>query len=310
MKKQIIVSGGLGFIGFHLIKRLIIENYFPIIVDDLSIGSLKILELLPKSKFHFIKCNITHREKLEEKLIKFKPETIIHLAAIHFIPYCNKNPEKTILINTVGTQLLLEIALKKNIKNFLFTSSGAVYKPSIYPHKENDLLKPIDIYGLSKKLGGEIIKFYGKTTALKFIILRLFNVYGPNDSTPHIIPALLSRLKKSNKIAVGDISTFRDYIYIDDVIEGIIKVLKSSKGFDNSIYNIGAGKNYSGKSLIKIISKITNREILVYKNQNLVRKVDRKALIADIAKFSKVYSWKPKYDVFQGIKELIKLELK
>lgn len=307
MKKEIVITGGLGFIGQHLVKRLIKENFYPIIIDDLSVGRLKTLELFQKSKFTFIKCDITNKEKLERSLTRFKPETIIHLVALHFIPYCKQNPDKTILINTVGTQILLDIAIKRHIKNFLFASFAAIYKPSKNPHKEIDHLCPIDIYGLSKKTGEEMIQLCGRYYDIHFIILRLFNVYGLNDPNLHLIPQILSQLKESNRIRVGRLNTFRDYIYINDVAEAMIKILKSRRGFDNSIYNIGSGKKYSGHFLIKIISRIIGRKMLIHRDPNLVRKIDRKILVADITKFSKSYFWKPKYNLFQGLKELIYL---
>jgi len=307
MKKQIIITGGLGFIGQYLIKRLIKENFYPIIIDDLSVGSFENLRALPKSKFTFLKCNIINRAKLEKSIARFKPNTIIHLAALHFIPDCNQNPSRTLLTNVIGTQVLLDIARKRKIKNFLFTSSAAVYKPSRHLHKETDPLYPIDVYGLSKKAAEETVQLYGKYHNIKFIILRLFNVYGLNDPNLHIIPLLLSQLKKSNRIRVGRLDTFRDYIYINDVTEALVKILKSHRKFNNSIYNIGTGEKYSGHSLIKIISKITGRKIITYQDRNLIRGVDRKILVANIKRFSKIYSWKPKYDIFQGFKELIKL---
>jgi len=305
--RQIIITGGLGFIGQYLVKRLIKENFYPIIIDDLSVGKLKTLELFQRSKFTFIKCDITNKEKLERSLIRFKPETIIHLAAIHFIPNCNRDPERTLLVNVIGTRVLLDIASKKNIKNFLFASSAAVYKPNRYPHKETDSLRPVDVYGLSKKTAEEIVQLYRKYHNIKFIILRLFNVYGLNDPNLHIIPLLLSQLKKSNRIRVGRLDTSRDYIYINDVIEAVVKLLKSRRGFNNSIYNIGTGKKHSGRSLIKMIGKITGRKIITYRDRNSIREVDRKILVANIKKFSSVYSWKPKYDISQGLKELVKL---
>ncbi|MEK9135147.1 MAG: GDP-mannose 4,6-dehydratase [Patescibacteria group bacterium] len=307
MKKQIIITGGLGFLGQHLIKRLIREGFYPIIIDDLSVGKLETLKQFPKSKFTFIKCDIIERGRLERKLVKFRPETIVHLAALHFIPNCDKNPIKTISINALGTFILLEIASKKKIKNFLFTSSAAVYKPGMYPHKEDDFLEPIDIYGISKKSAEEMIKFYCENTNLRFIILRIFNVYGPNNPNSHIIPQLLSQANKSNRIKLGRLDTFRDYIYINDAVDALMKTIKSQRGFDNSTYNVGTGKKYSGHSLVKIVSKIIKKKLSVHKDKNLIRKIDRKSLVSDATKFSKVYSWKPKYNLYNGLKELIEL---
>ncbi len=307
MNKQIVITGGLGFIGQHLIKWLIKDGFFPIIIDNLSVGSLTTLRLFPKSKFAFIKCDITDKKKLEKSLRHFRPKAIVHLAALNFIPYCDLNPEKTLLTNILGTQILLDIAFKKNIKNFIFASSAAVYKLKIQPHKEIDFCSPVDVYGLSKKVAEEIIKLYGKYYNIKFVILRIFNVYGPNDLNLHIIPNVLQQLKKSNSIKLGRLNTFRDYIYVDDVIKALVEILISRRGFDNSIYNIGTGKKYSGHSLIKIISKIIGKKIIVCQEPTLLRKTDKKILVADITKFSKIYSWKPKYNIYNGLKELIGL---
>lgn len=307
MNQKIMVTGGLGFIGGHLIKKLITEAYFPIIIDNLSNGDDKILKSFPPKKYIFIKCDITDKQKMAEIFTKFKPKTIIHLAAVHFIPYCDQNPSKTIFVNFFGTHLLLDLAIKNDTKNFLFASSAAIYKPSKYRHREDNPLEPIDIYGISKQLAEELINFYARTTDINSIILRLFNVYGPGDKTPHFIPMVLSRVEKSDRIRVGNLNTFRDYIYVGDVVEAIIKILKSNSGFNNFIYNIGTGKKYSGSSLIKIIERLRNKKILVNQDKKLMRKTDRRILVADISKFSREYLWEPKYGIIRGLKQLIKI---
>ena len=305
MEKQIIITGGLGFIGSHLSNKLIADGYHVVIIDDCSNANVKILKSLPKLKSHLIKCDIRNKKKIEQELLKYRPKTIIHLASIHYIPDCCKYPNKTIDINVKGTQTMLEIASKINVKNFLFASSAAVYKPSVVSHKEDDFLEPIDIYGQSKKQAEKIIKLHCKNNNINFTTLRLFNVYGPNDLTPHLIPSLLWRLKKSKNINVGNLKTSRDYIYVDDVVDIMIKILKNPNGFSNATYNIGTNNKISGGRLIKIIGNVLDKKIVVKEDKNLTRKIDRKTMAANINHIVSEYSWKPQYTIKEGIKQLL-----
>ncbi len=130
MKKQILITGGFGFIGRHLVEKLIDNNFFPIIIDDLSNANKNILKNFSKNSFVFIRASINDKEKIINKIKNFYPEILIHLAAIHHIPYCLKNPQETKRINVEGTKNVLEIAHIIGIGKFIFSSSAAVYKPN------------------------------------------------------------------------------------------------------------------------------------------------------------------------------------
>ncbi len=305
MKKQIIITGGLGFVGCHLIKKLLNKNFFPIIVDNLSNANLNILKELPKKSFAFIKADINEKEVIIKKLKKFNPEIIIHLAAIHYIPYCANNPKTTRKTNLTGTISILKIAQIKNIKKFIFLSSAAVYSPSNKNLKETNKTIPTEIYGKTKLEAEKKIKECSLKNNMQYTILRSFNIYGPNDLTPHFIPSVLNRLKKSNSIKVGNINTARDFVYVDDLIDILFKIIKRGK-MNKKTYNVGTGKATTGKEIIKIIEKIKKIKIIINNNSNLVREIDQKSLVADIKKISNDYNWNPKYFINNGIKKLIK----
>jgi UDP-glucose 4-epimerase len=133
----------------------------------------------------------------------------------------------------------------------------------------------------------------------------LFNVYGPNDLTPHFIPSILKRINKSNSIKAGNLDTIRDYIYIDDIINVLLKIIKEWKT-NNNIYNIGTGKGTAGNKIIKLIEKIKGAGIKIDSDAGLIRKIDRRKLVANIQKLSADYNWSPKYDINHGLKKLIK----
>jgi UDP-glucose 4-epimerase len=305
MKKQILITGGLGFIGSNLIKKLLAMDFFLIIVDNLSNSSLKILKNFPKNSYFFIKSDINNKKKILNKIKKFNPEILIHLAAIHYMPYCLKNPQETKKVNIVGTENILKIAHTKGINKIIFSSSAAVYGNSNKKHKETDKLFPGEIYGKSKLTAEGKIKKYCPSKNIKYLILRFFNVFGPNDFTPHFIPSILKRIKKSSVIETGNLKTARDYIYIDDLVSILTKIIKKGK-INNDIYNIGTGNGTTGGKIIKIIEKIKGINIKVSKNIDLVRKTDPQKIIASIRKISTAYKWSPRYGIYSGLKKIIK----
>lgn len=304
MSKQIVITGGLGFIGHHLVRKLIADDYFPIIIDNFSNSNKFFLKYIPVSKFFLIKSEINDFKKIKNGLRRFNPQVIIHLAALHFIPYCDSHPCQTFAVNVIGTQTILEIAVEMKIKNFLFISSADVYKYIQRPLKECDPSVSSNIYGFSKKLGEDLVLFYSKKFKIRHNILRLFNVYGADDTTPHFIPAVLSQLRRANKIKVGNLNSFRDYIYIDDVVEAIMRVITKST-FNNTVYNIGTGKQSSGRQIIQIFEKFLSKKIVVKQESYLIRQNDRLKLVACIERFSRDYCWYPQNTLYDGLQKLI-----
>lgn len=304
-KKQILITGGVGFVGHHLVKRLVTKKYFPIIIDNLSNGSFVSLSGISKKKYFFVKADVRNLKEIEKAIFGFKPNMIIHLAALHFIPYCDKHPKEVLKVNLKGTENLLKIAKEFKINNFLFASTAAVYAPSNRMHAENNALEPIDIYGRSKKLAEEkIISYSEKNPTFKFVILRLFNIYGYDDNIPHFIPEIIKKIKNSLKISVGNLETIRDYIYIDDIIDAIFLIMKKNENFNNQIYNLGTGIGTSGIKIVKLVAYFFKKGLLIKQDKKLLRKVDRSKLVADIRKFSKKYNWSPKYNIKKGLKKL------
>lgn len=304
-EKQILITGGLGFIGHHLVKKLIREGYFPIIIDNLSNGSLSNLKKISKDKYFFIKADIQDYKKIQKKLLPFNPNTIVHLAAIHFIPYCNDHEDEVMKVNVDGTNNLLKLSKDLNIQKFIFTSSASVYGLSEKAHKETDQRRPADIYGRSKSIGeNQVIKYSKNNKKCNYNIFRLFNVYGPNDLTPHFIPEMIKKIRKQKEILVGNINTKRDYVYVDDVVEAYVKIIKSTKNKKTNIYNVGTGTSIDGRQVIDLLAKNLNRSISIKQDKSLLRNVDVNNLQADITKLSKTYNWQPKNNINQGIKKI------
>lgn len=285
--KRIVVTGGAGFIGSHLTSYLLGEGSDVLVLDDLSVGKREFIH----EDASFKKIDI--RSNNLGKVVKgFEPHVVMHLAAIHYIPYCNSHPEETFDVNVMGTRNLLK-ALDNNVK-FFFASSAAVYPPIKESCNEN-LEGPIDIYGKTKLIGEDLVKLNYRDP----LIGRLFNVYGPRDLNPHLIPDIIGQLQKGEyKIKLGNLTPKRDFIHVEDVCDAIITLLKQDK---TGTFNIGSGKAYSVSEIVDLIGKSFSKKIEIIKEDDRVRIVDREVLLADIEKIQEETGWRPKIKLEDGL---------
>lgn len=289
-RKKVMVTGGAGFIGSHLSRYLLNEGAQVLIIDNLFVGKD---ELIPDNAL-FKRMDIRSKD-MNDIINEFEPDIVVHLAALHYIPYCSGNPEETFDVNVMGTRNLVQV--NKDFK-FFFASSAAVYPPCGRSLSE-DLYGPIDIYGKTKLIGEDLLKLHSGTS----VIARFFNVYGLNDRNSHLIPEIVTQVREGKrKIELGNLTSRRDYIYVDDVCRAIIAILKNDK---EGIYNIGTGIEYSVKEVVEMVSEILGEEIQIIQDKRRMRKIDRERLLADIRKIQNETGWKPKIELKDGLKELI-----
>lgn len=288
--KKIILTGGAGFVGSNLINHLLKENSDILVLDNFFSGKK---EFLP-SEIDYKDVDIRSKE-IHNIFHNFNPDMIIHLAAIHYIPYCNDNPEETFDVNVIGTRNVLEAS--KDI-DFFFASSAAVYPP-IDDFISEDMVGPIDIYGKTKLISEYLVRLYSENA----IIGRFFNIYGPNETNPHLIPEIIEQIKKGeNEIELGNLTPKRDYIHVNDICESIIALLKVKKP---DIYNIGTGKEFSVHEIVNIIIKIINKDIKIIQNENRKRNVEREHLLANIDKLIETTGFKPGTNIENGLQKLL-----
>lgn len=255
MKKNILVTGGLGFIGSKITDNLLKKKYNVIIIDNFFSNVKK------NSECKIFKADITNFKSLEK--IKLKNiYAIYHLAGQSSGPKSANDPELDARLNIIGTINMLNFASKNKVKKFIFSSTFTVYgDPVISTQKmsENDNCKPKSMYGISKKCCEEYVKSLCDKNNIKWTILRLFNVYGPgqniNRTDQGIVGIFINLIKNKNTIEItGSLDRFKDLIYIDDVVKAFILSLK--KKSDNQIFNVGTGKKTTISNLLKNINNI------------------------------------------------------
>ena len=300
---KILITGGAGFIGSAITPVLQKEGNDVFILDNLSFGNREFINV---SDDHFFLSDIRDAQKVNEVLAGIEPEIVIHLAAIHFIPYCNEHPYEAADINIRGTMNVLAACKKvKTLQRILFASTAAVYPISDIPVKETHVLHPLDIYGLTKLTGEELCRSFHMETDVSTIICRFFNAFGPNETNPHLIPEIEKQLQNGNRtIFLGNLTPKRDFIHTYDMANAI-KLLLHVEGIGYDTFNLGRGIEYSVLEIVEAFERQLMQKIEVQTEAARVRKVERMHLLADVTKLKNTAGWMPEWGIDEGVKDLI-----
>ena len=297
---RILVTGGAGFIGFHLCKKLADSTSNLTIYDNLSSGKLENVKHLPNA--HFVKGDILDLEKL---LSQEKADIIYHLAAQVVVPYSMENPIEDFETNARGTLNVLEKARKDDAR-LVFASSAAVYgNTTKLPTPENYGFNPDSCYGLSKVVGEQYCNMYSKQYGLDITILRFANVYGPRCHG--VIEDCLDKISRNpEKLEIiGSGLQSRDFVHISDVVDALILSATSQVALGET-FNIGFGKTTKIIDLAKMILKILGlSDKTVITTTNVPWHGDIKTIWFDISKVKKALKWHPKISLEDNLKQLI-----
>ena len=286
---EVLITGSSGFLGNHLINSM----------QD----SQRIFGISNKEQNSIMK-NFHHKKlDLRKENINIRSEisTIIHLAALSDVKYCNENPSLCFDINVLGTKKVLEICRKKDL-NLIFASTSHVYgKPEKNPIVEKESTKPNSIYSTTKIIGENLCESYSKTYGLDITVLRFFSIYGPNAPNHNVIYNIINQYQTNSKIKIGNLKPKRDFLYIDDAIKAIKIVNKNQKGFQ--IFNVGSGESYSIRTICKKIENIMKKRLMIEVDKSKIRKNDIPEIRSDYSKIKKIHGWKPEISLYEGLKK-------
>lgn len=287
--KEILVTGSSGFIGNYLVPQLLNQNY-----KVFGISKRK-----QKSFKNFISSSIDI-SKITNSKLQNNFSKIIHMAALSDVDYCNHNPSKCYEINVQGTQKMLETA-RKNDAEFIFLSSSHVYGNSKnLPLSETESSSSLSHYASSKKISEILCETYALTYGLNIRIARIFSVYGPNSSKSNLVFNIINQVIHDSQITLGNITPKRDFIFIDDVITGLLGIINSKKkGYDT--YNLGTGKSTSIVDLINLVLNFSNKKMRIISKKDKIRKNDVLDVCANISKMNSHFNWKPQVSLKKGL---------
>lgn len=303
--ERILVTGGCGFVGAQLVRQLVDNGHEVVVLDDLSLGQP---ENLGPAQGHIDLAVVDIRDSLAvaDALACHRPEIVIHLAAIHFIPACDADPKRCIDVNAGGTQAVLDAcAATDSVRCAVIASTAAVYAPDLQAHTEGSQLGPTDIYGLSKLWSEQLAQLVHDRTTLPIRVARLFNVFGPGETNPHLIPTVIGQAQTGADLQLGNLSTKRDYIFVEDVAHALIALAMLPVEHDWVVCNVGRGVAIDGQQIVQEIGQLMSGQLSVDTDPARVRASDRPVLLSHCALAEDLLSWRPQTDLQDGLRAAI-----
>ncbi|PSO04160.1 hypothetical protein B9Q12_02870 [Candidatus Marsarchaeota G2 archaeon ECH_B_SAG-G06] len=308
MKSTVLVAGGAGFIGSHVVDLLVEAGNYVVVLDDLSSGKLKNIEKhVDSGSVEFIRGSVVDREFVLNTVKNV--DAVVNLAGKGNLANSVEDPVPYHEVNVTGTFNLL-LACKTNaIKKFIFSSSGSVYKDQAKPISEECALDPASPYAASKICAEFYCKTFARVYGIQEVVLRFFNVYGPrreNSSYGGAVTSfMLSVLKGEPLTLYGKGTDVRDYVYVKDVARAVLLALK--QGITGE-YNVGTGVGTDTITLIRTIERVVGKQAQIISAPK--RLGDTPSRVADITKSKRELGFVPRYDLFSGLKELKEYLLK
>lgn len=309
MNKNVLVTGASGFIGSHLCERLV-ENGYKVkgFVKYNSRNFWGWLESSPyKNEIEVVIGDIRNCDVLNDAMKDV--DTVFHLAALIGIPYSYRSPNAYVDTNISGTLNLLQTAKDIGIRRFIHTSTSEVYgSPQVVPIREEQPVNPQSPYAATKVGADFLALTFFRSFNLPVVVVRPFNTYGSRQSARAIIPTIITQiLSGKSKIKLGSLFPARDFTFVKDTVEGLIKATESERSI-GEIINIGSNFEISIEDLARLIARLIGVEIRIETDKERQRplKSEVKRLWADTKKAKELLGWSPEYSLESGLKETIK----
>lgn len=300
-----LVTGGAGFIGSHLVDRLLRDGYGVRVVDNFSTGKRENLASAG-DKVEVVEADV--RDAWQVKELAAGCDVIFHEAAIVSVPYSVEHPQETHDVNLQGTLNLLEAARQAKTKRLVFASSAAVYgdAPGL-PKHEGMLPTPIAPYGLEKLTSEHYLAIFARLYGVETVSLRYFNVFGPRQDPSSAYSGVISifadRAKRGEPVTIfGDGTAYRDFVCVEDVVEANMLAAKTP-GISGRAFNVGRGEKTTLKDLVGMVGRVVGRELVV--KHEAVRVGDIAESLADISRAKSDLGYVPKVPVEEGLRRLL-----
>jgi UDP-glucose 4-epimerase len=302
---NVLVTGGAGYVGSVCVKKLLSAGHRVVVVDDLSTGHR---EAVSKDA-GFIHSDFSDAQRIDQAISDFNVDAVMHFAAATLVEKSMTDPRYYFDINVRKGLQFLDILLKRDIKNFIFSSTAAVYgEPISVPISEDHPLNPINAYGQSKLMFEEILRWYHRAYGLRYVALRYFNASGAyeelgEDHHPetHLIPLLLQRAHNpsapftvfGDDYPTPDGTCVRDYVHIADIAQAHLRALEALPTVKGAVYNVGCHVGRSIAEVIEAAAGVTGQSIHASKGPR--RAGDPAVLVASNDKISRELGWKPEF---------------
>jgi UDP-glucose 4-epimerase len=288
---KVLVTGGCGFIGSHVVDYLLSLGHEVSIVDNLSTGRDHWKEKSPSLKLSVL--DIRDRLALSASFSEFRPDAVFHLAAHHYIPFCDRNPIEAYELNVGGTLNVLYEARNVAVERLFFASTADVYAPSPRPHMEDDPVGPFNVYGRTKLIGESICRGtidWGWKPNL--LIGRIFNAVGVRETNPHLVPEIVSQIAAgTSELRLGNLFPTRDFVDLPSQSRAIVDATLAVSGMET--VNICSGVAISVGRMIEMLLAEAGRHIEVVVDPQKVRAAERNNLCGTTQRLKSLIGYAP-----------------
>lgn len=306
------VTGAAGYLGSYVVEQLLARGTCVLAVDDLSTGRAE--HLAPhrdNPAFTLAQQDIRDAAALAALFQEHRPTAVVHLAALHFIPACNADPATTVSVNVLGTQCVLSAARAAGVERFWLASTGDVYVPDEQPHNETtSAVGPFNIYGASKLMCEQLVALESRLRPnARFVVGRLFNLVGPRETNPHILPEILGQLRANpnTPLRLGSLWPKRDLVPVADAARAVAATLDAAPVGITTV-NVATGVAVSMQSVLDLIGELRGSPLAIETDPAKVRPVERGHLQADVTKLRNLIGWTPTADLHRVLWELLARE--
>lgn len=304
--KRIMVTGGAGFIGYHLCRSLLEKGMDLCVVDQLhpyydpATKEARLTELRTAGEFRFERMDILDEARMDELFLREKPDAVVHLAAIPGVRGSLEQPLSYVDVDVKGTVHLLELARKYGVSRFLFASSSSVYgeRTLMHPLREDEVCLAVSSQYAASKLAAEIFcQNYSRLYAMAVTSLRFFTVYGPHQRPDMAISKFVHRLMNDQPLPLFDRLSIRDYTYVEDIVAGIEAALAKADGYQ--VYNLGSGEPIGLMELIRALEQVTGKTAVTIDHG--AQPGDVSGTWADISRAQQELGWSPRVKLMDGL---------
>jgi len=301
-RRRVLVTGGAGFIGRHVLAALARDADEIAVLDDLSTGSSTVLDA---ASVRLIRRDVRDPRTVDD-VRAFEPHVVLHLAAVHYIPDCLRDPERTLAINVGGTRNVVAGLRDSPVESVVLASTASVYGFSDEPLDERSPLRPSNVYGRSKRAAERVLTgFHRARPDVACTSARLFNVFGPGETNPHVIPRIVEQATRSPEVRVGHLWPKRDFVFVADVARALVSAASRRGGY--AAVNIGTGVGTSVEDLLSTVGRALGTSIRPVRDPSAARAVDGH-LVAEASRARVELGWVPRVGLEDGIREVVAAE--
>lgn len=303
MNDPILVTGVAGFIGSHLVKRLVSQGKSVVALVKKTTDLSRLNSV--RDAISFLYADLLDAKAMKEMIQNVRPAGVFHLAASNIASGVTAGDDDVVRVNLLGTKNLMDALIGSECRFFINTGSFMEYGPKDHPVREDDICEPTELYSITK-LGATL---YGQAMArqhrLPIVTLRLFTPYGPDMQAGRLVYEVVRRAKRGEEISVSDASVTRDFIYIDDILDIFLLISEKADAYRGHIFNCGSGQTVSIGDFVRLALRLTNSSSLVHWNSRPALAYDALLWQADMTKTREIAGWKPHVSLEKGLLNMI-----